>query len=134
MRHKLDLEEKIKQELSLSPQDENRVRKTSVSSYGSQVESLPDSNEDERPPDTVAMVIPAVTMETQQKMMQASNGQTQGQVTPAPSIKVIEATPDREMTKGMPCHTPKQHIQAKNKSITRSKVALDLSPVRVYSQ
>ena len=102
MRHKLDLEEKIKQE-TLSPLEEKRTRKTSVSSScSSQVESLPDSNDDERITDAAAMVTPAVAMGTQHisspVTQDSSTTQSSGPVIAAPCINVIEATPDREVS------------------------------------
>ena len=86
MRHKKDLDERIAQGLSVSPLDETPERRGSVSSSTSHPESLP---EDE-PGDTATMVTQPVTKTTQGIAMETTVGVT------SPSIRVIEATPDRE--------------------------------------
>ena len=89
MRHKKDLEERIAQGLSVSSLDETPGRRGSVSSTTSRPESLPDTSEDE-PTDTVTMVTRSVTTTTQGVAMETTANPT------TPTIKVIEATPDRE--------------------------------------
>ena len=89
MRHKKDLEERIAQGLSVSPRDETPGRRGSVSSTTSHPESLPDTPEDE-PADAATMATQPVTTATEAVTMETSTSPT------APSINVIEATPDRD--------------------------------------
>ncbi len=88
-RHKLDLEQKIKQKLTPSLSNESGMRKASISSCGSHPESLPD---DETMADAASMETTGVTEETPappQPVVVAAGA--------APCINVIKATPDREV-------------------------------------
>ena len=88
MRHKKDLEERIAQGLSVSSLDETPARRGSVSST-SRPESLSDASEDE-PTDAVTTITQSVTTTTQGVTMDSTANAT------TPTIKVVEATPDRE--------------------------------------
>ena len=89
MRHKKDLEERIAQGLSVSSLDETPARRGSVSSTTSRPESLSDASEDE-PTDAVTTTTQGVTTTTQGVTMDTTANAT------TPTIKVVEATPDRE--------------------------------------